>query len=885
MVGAGPLAMASPGPSGWTSAAPAPAATAAPVSASGESAGEENPISLHDFKPFVLVRLPYDKTAYPNGGEVLGVSNNNLPDHPALAVGYLLDSSDNPHPFMFSAATNTVTMLDMASGTYDYGQATAITSDGLHIAGWAHNASTIDRAVNWDEANGYAIDASRSPSTTSYWKAVNSSGASAGAYAVSGQVESVVNNGAAFGYPESGREGEANGINANGYVCGTYLTVNPTPAPTHAYRWSSAGGNVDVHPAGLGNASGANCIDGSNNLGGWVTNAYDKHVPTLWSPLSLPGLYQCTILGSNESASAEIVAINSHKEMLINRVDADSGIALWTYHAGGVLGWIDEANVLDDTASSGEAMILMPNTNDAISNGRCLSDDLWIGGSYLVNSGGYPQPCLIIPYDIDNNGIPDYRDIVDSGSYNNGLQHILDTHGFKWLIDVGENIFPSGGGMRVGLDRPGYTDTYTPAIANTQIVRLAVGVHNPEYPTGGIGDDDYYVNGIMAASNSQCAPFQAGINRWYTDGNQNHVGREIVLMLRSNLVDTDPGHDYLPDPSHINLGEGITKAHLLTNLHHFAYKFSRCVDWVQLGNESFSTSNNASNFFGNGGYLIYPNQSGCGTGDTKYNFEQLAQGGIGCVNTALTAVQDWHYEQMWATLEGSALAGRPLRIIGPGITQAAVLDAGINHGSTYAHWQEIDRTITWCNEYQVWFDIHNRYVDYADVVDATDVLAFVLFWTAEYGVDHLVCLELAPKVNTGPNTWWTGGGNANKLRFPKFFDCNQNPGQYWETYISGWHSSQFPDYSHMGVDDAMAYLFNRSFTAVCYGSTLQLPDPEPLHDLAAIRAQKVCGSFFDPNQGHQNDHLTELLDHYGAAAVNYQIDEFNPHDGCDVCGN
>ena len=124
-------------------------------SSSTEEADPEIP--RKDFKPFVLVRIPYDTGTY-SGGEVLGISNN------GVAVGYLVDASDEPQPFMFVASTNTVTMLDMDSGTYDYGAATSVSADGEYIAGVAHDASTVDRAVVWDESQSYAIAPSLSPS-------------------------------------------------------------------------------------------------------------------------------------------------------------------------------------------------------------------------------------------------------------------------------------------------------------------------------------------------------------------------------------------------------------------------------------------------------------------------------------------------------------------------------------------------------------------------------------------------------------------------------------------------------------------------------------------------------------------------------------------------
>ncbi len=823
------------------------------------------------FKPFVLVRIPYDRSTYTGGGEVLGVSNHGS-QLKAIAVGYVVDGNENPQPFMFTAATNTVAMLDMGSGAYESGMAMSISPDGLTIAGWAfHTSSSRMKAVVWQAPN-YQIDATLSPSTDSYWNAVSNSDVPAGAYDVSGHWESVVGDGGP-GLPFSGSDGEAKGINASGRVCGWYWNSQNV----HAYRWDSLSGGNDIHPTGqqgYGDDSGANCINGTHHIGGWVINDNEKHIAAHWIPMSLQGVhYEVSAFSPYETASFEVVAINSRTEMLINRVDEIPGVALWIDNSV-----VNDAVLLDTPFGlQGEAhLFLMPNPDDHMYEGRCLNDDLWIGGSYLIHGEGDPQPCLAIPYDVDNNGHPDIREIMESknefGTYD------LDLYVLEWLLDRGENLGPNGDGLRTGLNDPGYVEGHTDEILNTQVVRLPLGIHNPDFASA--GPEEFYVNGILhSGQGSQCAAFQTGINRWAQIPQQS-LGREIVLMLRSNLDDSDPDHDYLPTAPNVDLGQGITKQHLLTNLHWFGYKFARCVDWIQLGNEAFSSSDPESFYYGHGGYKIWKQEVElCWTsGADPREFKDIP-----CPITSIAAVQAWHHEQMWAILEGSALAGRPLRIVGPAIPMDTIINS--QDDNTTVGWKVIDRTIAWCNDYQAWFDMHARYLIREEVEDARNYLVGggAFGWTLPSPY-RTVCLELAPTVNKGLG-WWTGGGNAKFDRLMGIPECDAGNGT-WDAFLvgqEGWHQAQFGNEVEFGWGDAVANLDSQRFTIVCYGSTLQRndPDPDPLWDLPALRAQNACAENF-PNDPVKK--FSPLRGYYQTAAFNYQISLFNPHQqACSAC--
>lgn len=863
---------------GGPNAAPIVAATAvadAVVASAAEAVASPPPIIAALFKPFVLVRVFFDSQNY-TGGEVLGLSSNGEDQDAAIAVGYLNEVNTNPAvplPFKFQASTATVTMLNMNNGNdeFDYGRAMAISADGAHITGWAHEVSGDIQAVVWDAPN-YTIDKSLSPANGSMWNAIESGGAAAGAYAVSSHTESVMDDGNGPYYPESGYDGVALGINSNEHVCGMYV---PTSGITHAYRWDMSTGNRDLHPTSgpYGDNSGANCINDTYDIGGWIESGeYEEaHIPTHWSPTGLPGVYQTNVYGNGEDASSQVVAINSNREMIVNRDDGTVGIAIWTHNSHA-----NEANVIEGiVADSRIDMVLKPNEDDWLDAAFCVNDELWIGGSYRVHNQGGPQPCLVIPYDVDNNGQPDYREIVESGR--DGSRYLKDHFVLDWLLDAGENVGIYPYGLRTGLNEPGYSDEYSDDITSNQAVRLPLGIHRPDFENS--GDEDFYVNGILDSGQySQCSDFSGGVEHWAHIDEE--TGREIVLMLRSNFNDEDPDHDYLPDPSHVDLGQDVTKDDLLTNLHDFAYKFARCVDWIQLGNEAFSSSNSQSIYAGHGGYEIYSDQlsGACWGGGQAREFKDIPMTSS-CLSDAIDAVVDWDYDQMWAILEGSALAGRPLRIIGPAVSMDTILSS-FEDDSTMG-WHVIDRTAAWCNAYQAWFDMHARYLDRDDVQMAwSDLTSGGIPGWSTPGIYEVVCMEMVPRVDD-QLPWWTGGGHN---RFNAMMDlqhCDASNGDWNDTLIDGWKSAQFGLFNNFALSDVVNNLGGDRITVICYGSTLQRSTIDPLWNLSALRAQNACSENFQNN----SEQFSGLRGYWQTAAENAHIPDFNPHpDPCSGCG-
>ncbi len=285
-------------------------------------------------------------------------------------------------------------------------------------------------------------------------------------------------------------------------------------------------------------------------------------------------------------------------------------------------------------------------------------------------------------------------------------------------------------------------------------------------------------------------------------------------------------------------------------------------------------------FGGAGGYKFYSGQTSCTwIGGRGARFDQLIND---CKLEGAVRVLDWFEAWMWSILEGSALAGRPLRIVGPAIPMDTIINC-ISENSTMG-WNAIDRTAAWGNNYQVWFDMHARYLVRGHVEDAVTKLLSGSPYYPDWrliGPYRTVCLELAPKLKTDL-TWWTGGGNAKFNRLMGIPDCDAGNGT-WDAFLvgqEGWNQAQFGNEVEFGWGDAVGNLFGQRFTILCYGSTLQWPVIDPPWDLPALRCQNACAENF-PNNTPQ---FSPLKDYYEEAAENYQIENFDPHeDACASC--
>ncbi len=803
------------------------ASAATALAATAETNEEVESMTTPIFKPFVMVRIPL-----PSGythGEVLGLNNSNQ------AVGWMHhQSSGKARPFVFDPAlistdpANAVSILDFATDT-DSGKAYAISdADPPVIVGSLYyTPEAIDRAASW-EVDGDFIAFYYDSETPSAAQGINADERVVGYYQYADEPYSFVIEGANNWNPAAASHSAAHGVNASGKVVGWH----EVSAKSHAYSWVS-NTTTDINPSGY-DYSSALAVNDAGHIGGWVADTDEEEkIAALWN-FVIPGVY--TVEPFDTGASSAVTAINASGEMAITRED-DSGVAIWSKRSG-----VDHADLLDDVT-------LMPGGSDVLNSARAINDNGWIGGSYLAGGTGNPQPCLIIPYDVDNNGTPDYREILE-GKREGHTD--LDTDG-NWLLDWAEHI--DGEGMRVGLHAPDGT-AYARAIENTQVIRSPVHLRNLYFDSG---DPLNFPIEEILDDPTTCHDFTEYLNNWTSDT----VKREAIIWLRSSLIDDDVQYDYLPQSSE-------QRTELLGLIREFGHRYATCIDYIQTGNEVFG---------GAGGYKFYEtdlpqcNESWSGA----ITFQQVHPD---CKAEAAGAVLLWLHDQMWAALEGSALAGRPLRMIGPGIP-SAVVDGGFEGAGVSRSLMQL--LVPWLNERQMYFDLHNHYLT---VSGGTTVIRRLMDevqgstapWDA---VERAVCLELAPRVTIG-STW----ADANEVKFDDFVDPQcPDPGTNWWDFVLSWRFADFSD--DFEIDTLLSTMAApggnsvKAFSAVCYNHG-QLDPPDFRFDMAALRATQICVTYIGNNQGASR--YTPIKGDYESAAAAYNIANFDPHpDECGGC--
>ncbi|MCL4198281.1 MAG: hypothetical protein KJZ69_12415 [Phycisphaerales bacterium] len=782
------------------------------------------------FKPFVMVRIPL-----PSGythGEVLGLNNSNQ------AVGWMHhQSSGKARPFVFDPAlistdpANAVSILDFATDT-DSGKAYAISdADPPVIVGSLYyTPEAIDRAASW-EVDGDFIAFYYDSETPSAAQGINADERVVGYYQYADEPYSFVIEGANNWNPAAASHSAAHGVNASGKVVGWH----EVSAKSHAYSWVS-NTTTDINPSGY-DYSSALAVNDAGHIGGWVADTDEEEkIAALWN-FVIPGVY--TVEPFDTGASSAVTAINASGEMAITRED-DSGVAIWSKRSG-----VDHADLLDDVT-------LMPGGSDVLNSARAINDNGWIGGSYLAGGTGNPQPCLIIPYDVDNNGSPDYREILE-GKREGHTDLDTDSNG---LLDWAEN-------MRVGLHAPGTRGNNWSLISNRQVSRQSMHLRYLDLEDSEAYDESFPLDAVVAGGEA-CADFQEAMENWGRGTTQDPRQGEIIIWLRSSLEDGDIEYDYLPVDS-------TEEVDVLTDIQTFAYRYAKCIDYIQTGNEAFG---------GSGQYKIRPGElagQGCGwTGDPK-KLSEVRDLSVECQIEAMGLIFGWLKKQAWAALEGSALAGRPLRLIGPGVPSGFV-DDGFGAQSQYHTGRYVTtQTSAWCNANQMYFDLHAHYISVSDATNPIEKLTdtYTGGGSAPWDVPNwLACLEVGPRVNAS-SAW----AEANQGEFEEFMACGEPSYEDWADFVDSWENAQWFGQPDFGLESALAALAAVNFTVACYGPTVQTQVQNGIYDMAAIRATNVCSELIQAT-----NRFTELKTVYQDEAYSYLIANFQPHPAaCSGC--
>lgn len=518
-------------------------------------------------------------------------------------------------------------------------------------------------------------------------------------------------------------------------------------------------------------------------------------------------------------------------------------------------------------------------------NMRCtdINDAGEVVGVGQLGSGGAWVAFKLVPYDVNNNGESDVREIVQ------GIEDDLDEN---WLIDWAEtDTANTPSGMRLGLHGPGNIAT-DGKIDPVQIVRLKVNIapHGGLHPDGPEQQEDFFVDEIVGISSTPeceaCQDFTDLIVDWGTGAGRPGTleGEQCEILVRV--------HSMMGNDAAFGNNEGLPEnqtAHdqALEDLESFGYRFAHCVDYVQWGNESFSTSS---------GYMFRDDDlSGTGctwTGDPK-KFNELTDTSVGsaCKEEAVGLVLDWQEEMMWAALRGSALAGRPLRMVTTGIINKNVrngYDAGNAQDPTaepgYIGYYLTNAVTSWANENQMYFSMHTHYFTVAEAIEAIQKLVDTYQGAgAPWDVPNWrISTEVGTKADFDADNWWTSGNPPFIDRHNEFMDPNGEPpaDYYWENLIDDWEDgSEHFGATGFGIDDVLAEFADAGFAAVCwsclqFGSHNPPNNPSPFF-VEALRADKLGDSSFT----QRSDAFTPIKDAYVTHGASYYISDsvFTPH--------
>lgn len=480
----------------------------------------------------------------------------------------------------------------------------------------------------------------------------------------------------------------------------------------------------------------------------------------------------------------------------------------------------------------------------------------------------------LVPYDVNNNGESDVREIALAYEPDNDLD---------WLIDWAET--DSGANptrMRVGLHTPNQATGPEGAIEPGQIVRLGAnlspyGVEKPEE----VEDEDWIVDIVRPADDDcdACRTFHTAATRWGTGADRSNpdLTSEVLIRVHSMMGPGSFGnHEALPNPE-----EPSEKQDALNDLTEFAFRFARCIDFIQFGNESFG---------GARGYMFREDELDCDSFDEGTLLQELP---ANCRQPAVQAILDWQEEQMWAALRGSALGGRPLRMTSSGITYGNIRD-GYDCQSNPVGCYLVSAVSEWCNENQMYFAMHLHYETVADATGAIQKLTDTFgTGSAPWDVPNwLICTELGARAAS--HAWWTLNTfhpqTDNLEEYIRFFFPNLDPPDpTYEAFVTEWAGLGTQSTGQWGASGPqLNSIFDEfataGFAGICWSThqwdkwTEESPSPFLIE---ALQANGVLDdSYFEST--NQDERYSPLLDLYETAGADHAMSSFVPHDcGCD----
>ena len=598
--------------------------------------------------------------------------------------------------------------------------------------------------------------------------------------------------------------------------------------------------------------SSAYAINNALNITGWRWPAGAIHGPSYWDYNQGSWDWTKIILPLGMFPDASGRDLNSRNEVVVSYDDGTLGAFLWSDY--GLINLNDVTLILDAATDEN------PNNDAYINEVFAINDNGWIAGNYYREGAIASAPCLLIPYDTDNNTIPDYREIME----NQGLPSDLDIAGRTWLLDKSEHI-------RVGLHAPNTDPQESGGVVLSELAD--------------------YIQSVRFASNqnrieklitikSKCEEYQGYFQKWGDYSTMGGSGGSEIILISRSVDNQDSTKDGIP-PNESQTE--LTRSEVLGNLYLFAYRFANCIDYIQLGNEMIG---------GPGSYVFEEDQLTCiGVRTTIDMLED------DCADEAWALLIGWFGDMNKSALYGSALAGRPLRIYTPALTfdQSVIGVDGdpngpyepIGGGSRAA--RALQELITFANESQCIFDQHMRYSNWDGVGHIMEGINTSQWWDPPQQIGNL---EVGPIPS---DTWqqthnesfkayyWDYGPPENTC--PEIYDVTDD----WDVFlVNDWEEVQFLDYGFM-IEDHATYgdglftvLYNYNSLHALWGDTQHSIDSTCestyIFDILALRANMFHTEWLNPYP-----YWTIFNTAYQNASGPYVIPDFYPHPNTDDC--
>ncbi|MBL1216152.1 MAG: hypothetical protein D8M59_01505 [Planctomycetes bacterium] len=629
-----------------------------------------------------------------------------------------------------------------------------------------------------------------------------------------------------------------------------------------AYFWQKKDPHTfkPVHPDNP-EWSQASAINVDFDVAGWSWPNNSLHKPAKWTnydPHSYPYWEWVSYTfgpGVLPYASGWSITNEDIEEILISFDDETSGAFIWKDGAAYDLDALTLKFTKDPLDSMGEI--------PAIHHAYSMSDRMVIGASFLPTSAApEPMPCIIVPYDTDNNGVPDFREILESSA--------LDANGRMWLLDQSEQL-------RVGLHAPPVNPNTNDLNNQDQAKSLLEYVRTVRFllDQNDLTDPDL--------CNTWTQHFALWGNYELLDTPKD-FGSEILLVHRSRHP-AEPGienADYIP-PDTSNDPDEVLHDDVLRNLFDASLEFAYCIDYIQLGNEMFGRSD------GNpppGAYYFDEGTLDCDLPQWGYLGDLEGD----CLDSALDMMLYWLGECTRASVYGSAIGGRPLRIYTPALTLGQTFHAiEGNVGGPYGGpanepnsvMNALEQLIRFANQYQAIIDQHTRYVDYSWVGAVWSALLNGTFGELP---DQFGTLETAPH----PTQQWKLDHIGDFIKYyDGDYDCSAggvgDPAYDWNLFLLLDWEPQFEN----GFQIADVFNLHNNVGALhaLYGPYMQNPDDASCSNFATFHLMPMRVQLFNPleiggtpcEQETEYRSLFRCLYRHGLDQYGLVLDNFYPH--------